>query len=150
MQNQNKNIHPNLIKAYKQALYEIYLPNSTSTFQVGIEIPNDLLTFMQRGAHTCAVFISPCNPHSEKLSDQDNQIQIELLHNHLKQNNYAFIGASGIDPKKQWPSEPGFLILDINQNDAMKICLRFRQNAYVWLGKNSEKTALEAQLILCN
>ncbi|UUZ55406.1 DUF3293 domain-containing protein [Massilia sp. H-1] len=51
--------------------------------------------------------------------------------------------APSCDPKREWPSEPSFLVRGLSLEDASALGRQLRQNAIVWCGAD-----LVPQLIL--
>ena len=95
--------------------------------------------------------ITPCNPASVALCQQENAALLENFHHWLRHKSYRWLPSLNHDPDGHWPDEPGALIFDIERNDAEALGRQFGQNAIVhalrghapqlvWLRKNKNAT----------
>ncbi|UUZ49901.1 DUF3293 domain-containing protein [Massilia sp. B-10] len=61
----------------------------------------------------------------------------------LRQRGLQWQTGAYCDPKREWPSEPSFLVRGLSLEDASALGRQLRQNAIVWCGAD-----LVPQLIL--
>ncbi len=80
-----------------------------------------------------AAFITAWNPHSERLSDEENETRQARLLAEIEamRLNYLVGFGEGVD----W-REYSYLILGIERAAADDLAVRFEQNAYLWLADN--------------
>lgn len=94
------------------------------------------------GTGGCA-FITACNPLGEADDDAANVRRQQAFADLLRQRGLEWQTGAGCDPKREWPSEPSFLVRGLSLEDASALGRQLRQNAIVWCGAD-----LVPQLIL--
>lgn len=119
-----------LIQAYLETDYRI-LNSNPFTLKVGVACP-ELAVLNTEYRVTSSAFITAYNPISQRLSDADNARQQAKLAQTLRQSGYVFLDGIGQHPSNDWPGEPGFLVLGIDLETAMKLGDQFEQNAIIW------------------
>lgn len=123
-----------LIDAYKVTHFEVL---SDPKFILKIdEYCEGLSNLFQNTGYETACFITAYNPASVELTSDQNQLTQSQLHSDLTQIKTVILDGIGNDPKGLWEGEPSFLVLGISINDAKKLGIKYKQNAFVWCGEN--------------
>ena len=76
-------------------------------------------------------FVTASNPRSRRLPDRDNARRNAELKQSLRQAGWQILGGLGMPPDNQWQPEVSMLVLGIDREAAMKLALRWEQNAFV-------------------
>jgi hypothetical protein len=127
-------IQPDLIQAYIETEFHVL---AASPFVLGIgRVSSELLLTHQMHRVECSTFLTACNPFSQALTDEANELRQKTLEAELATHSLEFLGGIGQHPSNQWPGEPSFLILGLTLEAAKKLCHRFEQNAFVWSGSD--------------
>jgi len=122
-------------KAYHNAVYKVFaLPDFT--FRIGKKCKNLSLLYATSG-QDCAAFITAANPEGEPHDDEFNAEQNRLLRTTLESMGYELLPGVGVDPRGKWKAEESFLALGISQENALKLCAVWEQNAVVWIGPDA-------------
>ena len=116
-----------LIEAYKNTRYKISKLNLEIRIGEHFEHLDELL--LEHNAKSWA-FITPYNPESQILSDQENEARFELLKEEVK--DYTVFEGEGVGADVSWPAEKSLLILGIDRSEAERIGKHFKQNAIVF------------------
>jgi hypothetical protein len=91
-----------------------------------------------------AIFITAYNPHSQLLSDADNQNRNTELEQWIIVNGHLVIKGQGEDPTENWPPEASFLIPQLGMEEGKALGRYWEQNAVVFL-----RVEDVAQLVWC-
>jgi hypothetical protein len=81
--------------------------------------------------------ITPCNPRSIALCEQENAARLENFHHLLHESGHEWAECIAHDPDGKWPDERGALIFGISQESACNLGRRFDQNAILF-GRRGE------------
>ena len=126
-------IHPDLAKAYREALYFVHGEDGDIQLRVD-QTSLELASLMKDRSAKSAAFLTAFNPHSILGVAEVNLSN----HNALIADVYALglrsISGDGGDPLRLWPSEPSILVLGISHQNAELLAGRYGQNAYLWIG----------------
>jgi hypothetical protein len=119
---------PDLVQAYAET--EFRLAANKITVIVGRHNPQ-LNQLLQQYNANCAAIITAYNPYSIPHTLEQN-INLNLS---LAQDIAAYhtIQCTGIHPSNNWTPESGYMILDITQQDADTLAIKYQQNAYIWI-----------------
>ena len=121
-----------IVEAYRVAIYEVDGPSGIVQFR--IDEPNAAMDRLLASAGMgTGAFITAYNPASVALCEAENRAAHENLQGELERRAVAYFAARGLDPTRQWPAEPGFLVLGLAREDAVALGRRFDQNGIVWL-----------------
>lgn len=135
IQNIDRTIPPELLGAYRAAIYVIYWDVSDIVLKID-ELNPDLAALMKSYGVTSAALITAFNPHSFLSTAEENVRN----HNALIADIHAFaltsLAAEGSDPSHVWSSEPSILILGISLEDAEHLADRYQQNAFLWIPRD--------------
>ena len=123
-------MNPELFEAYKKTTFRVYLPLGVIDIRIGCgnALLNQLL--LKNNAQSWA-FITACNPHSVRQNADVNTFLNTQLENYLSEKQYLFFKGIGVGDDASWEPEESFLVLNIRNEDAMKIGRQFKQNAIV-------------------
>jgi Protein of unknown function (DUF3293) len=111
-----------LSPAYEQAIYKT--PRVSFTLS---EEKTDVILFDGRSYGV----ITAHNPHSEPLSQEENDRRHEALRKQLQEQAFSFDPSTGESPDGSWREE-GFVIFDLELDTALKIGLEFGQHAILY------------------
>ena len=95
------------------------------------EQSDDLRVLLGSMGVESAAFITAWNPHSEKLSDDENDDRQAVLLADIEKMRLNYL--VGYGQGKAW-QEYSYLVLGIDKGQASAMATRFEQNAYVWIG----------------
>jgi Protein of unknown function (DUF3293) len=124
-----------LKKAYKSTSYCVEAPGEVIRIRVGLHNPQ-FDHFLAQFVASQWAFVTAFNPRSRKLSEQENQERHETLAILLAEKGYSFFPCNGVDDDNEWPTERGYVILEVGQAEAENIAHRFEQNAILF-GKSN-------------
>ncbi len=124
-------IPPDLIMAYRAAVYDIDADGEMLSFQV--DRPNrDLDAFMHRRGAATGVFITAYNPRSETQPEEANAAAHGALIAAVRRAGKSYVTARGRDAKDDGPTEAGLFVLDLARDDALNLARRFDQYGIVY------------------
>jgi hypothetical protein len=127
-----KTVHPNLVRAYREAIYIVNEGDDAIALKVG-EVSPALATLMKlHKAHTAAI-LTAYNPYSEIQPSADNERMQAALVAELKATATVCFNAIGSDPEGEWEPEASTLALGISLVEAERLADRFGQNAFIWI-----------------
>jgi hypothetical protein len=127
-----KTVHPNLVRAYREAIYIVNEGDDAIALKVG-EVSPALATLMHVHKATTAAIITAYNPYSEIQPTAENERMQAALVAALKLTATACFDAFGSDPEGEWESEASTLALGINLVEAERLADQFGQNAFIWI-----------------
>lgn len=136
-----KGIHPSLVRAYRRARYEVFLPDSTISVGIG-QASRDIGDLMQQAGTDTAALLTACNPKSRVVSDEENRQATAALQSAIASGGWQGIATRASAPDGQGPAEAGLLVLGILQHQAESLADRFEQNAFVWFGNRDAFASL--------
>lgn len=122
---------PDLRAAYAQTEYWIG-GDAPHCITIGIDHPA-LQTMLREQGVISAAIITSDNPRSTIQSDTDNQTTRECLKKVLKAAGYCLLPSRHHDPREEWPTEYGFFVIGIQQEEALAVAKQFNQSAIVYL-----------------
>lgn len=128
-------ISPELISAYRTAIYVIYRDGEDIALKID-EINPDLAELMKRHGITSAALITAFNPHSILSTAGDNVHSHNALIAEIHSLGLMSLAAEGSDPSHVWSSESSILILGISLTDAESLADRYEQNAFLWISSD--------------
>src|SRR3954463_531688 len=112
-----------LEEAYKSTSYCVEARGEIIRLRVGLHNPQFDHFLGLSGASQWA-FVTAFNPRSTKLTEHENQQRHESLAKLLKEKGYNFVPCNGVDDDNEWPTERGYVILEINRAEAEQIAKR--------------------------
>lgn len=135
IQNIDRTIPPELLSAYRAAIYVIYRDGGDIVLKID-ELNPDLAALMKSHGVTSAALITAFNPHSVLSTAEDNVRSHNALIADIHALGLKSLNAEGSDPSHVWSSEPSILILGISLADAESLVDRYKQNAFVWIPRD--------------
>ena len=138
----HRSISPNLIKAYRQAIYVVHLGDREIALQVN-QASLPLAKLMEEWEVTTAAFLTAFNPYSQVLDPAENEArQKQMWVDALSMCPKIFPGI-GRDKNDQWPHELSMLALGIGLQDAQALADQYEQNAYLWISNEQGFVSLK-------
>ena len=128
-------ISPELLGAYRAAIYVIYGGGESIVLKID-ELNPDLAALMKSHGVTSAALITAFNPHSVLSTTEENVRNHNALIADIHALGLKSLAAEGSDPSHVWSSEPSILILGISLVDAESLADRYQQNAFVWIPRD--------------
>ena len=128
----NSQLSAELQRAYRAALYRVYLEDGEAqTLRAG-QRSDWLAQHLQQRAASGACYLTACNPWGQVLSDAENTERMNALRQQLQQQGLNYNEGCGEDPKGQWPGESSVLIWNMDAATALQWGLQWEQNAVLW------------------
>ena len=127
-----KTVHPNLVRAYREAIYIANEGDDAIALKVG-EVSPALAALMHIHKATTAAIITAYNPYSEIQPSAENERMQAALVAELKATATVCFDAIGSDPEGEWDPEPSTLALGISLMEAQRLADQFGQNAFIWI-----------------
>lgn len=131
-----------LVQAYLQARYEVWLPapdqsrGCACVLQVDVAQPQLLQAMrMLKVHHAC--LLTACNPLGKLLPPQDNAQRMQALRQTLQSAGWTWATALGGDPFGQWPGEDSLLVWHMDRIQARHWGLQWAQNAVLVVGDDA-------------
>lgn len=123
-----------LLQQYKDAIYVIEDQGHKIVLEhAGKHAESDLL--LERYRATLAAFITPENPFSIVLSNEQNALRHEQFKEILKERNLHFLTGYGTDVEGKWGKEISYLIMIKDKATSDELSKVFGQNAYLVVSK---------------
>ena len=120
-----------LIDTYRTAIYRVDAPQGVITFYIDRLSPELAALHRDKGVKSSA-FITAYHPYSVPVTENENEKAQQALLAELRTRGYQWLEGAGEDAKEEWPAEPSVLVLGISQEEATRLAVQFRQNAYVF------------------
>jgi hypothetical protein len=127
-----KTVHPNLVRAYREAIYIVNEGDDAIALKVGEASPA-LAALMHIHKATTAAIITAYNPYSEIQPSAENEQMQAALVAELKARATICFDAIGSDPDGNWEPEASTLALGISLVEAQRLADQFGQNAFIWI-----------------
>jgi hypothetical protein len=127
-----KTVPPNLVRAYREAIYIVNEGDDAIALKVGEASPA-LAALMHVHKATTAAIITAYNPYSEIKPSAENERRQAALVAELKATATVCFDAIGSDPEGEWEPEASTLALGISLVEAERLADQFGQNAFIWI-----------------
>jgi len=116
--------------AYRQAEYRVELLQGELVLRVDRhDTDGDRRLRQEVGVESHWAILTPCNPDSQRLPDQENAERLAQLAEIVEGLGLRCVSSVNRDPSGQWPDEPGILLCDPPPGFAEELGRHFRQNA---------------------
>lgn len=132
MSNHVRTISPELVNAYREAIYLIFEDGQKISIKADQSNPDLAKMLRERGIFSAA-FLTAFNPYSSIASKKMNELNQNSLITDLEYLGCDWIAGEGQDIANIWPSEPSILALDISLQSAELLADRYEQNAFLWI-----------------
>jgi hypothetical protein len=121
-------IDESLINAYRLAKYIVIYEDEEYRLQVGSS--SEFVDHMLHHQNIkTAYFITPENPFSCTVSEQENSLRLKRFRKELDKLQYFFLLGYGTDEAEKWPKESSYLIFTDDESAMHNLAARFGQNA---------------------
>jgi hypothetical protein len=125
-----------LLAAYRRTEYRV--DDAGHVFVLRIDVPSDEL----RRCHeifgvSCSAFLTAWNPRSTPGSREQNEGAMSRLEQALAARGCRWLRGEGVDPGGEWPGEPSYLALGVDEPAGVALARRFDQHAIVWSGADA-------------
>jgi hypothetical protein len=127
-----KTVHPNLVRAYREAIYTVNAGDDAITLKVG-EVSPALAALMHLHKAQTAAMITAYSPNDEIQPKAENERLQAVLAAELKAVATACVKAVNSDPVGKHASESSTLALGISLVEAERLADQFGQNAFIWI-----------------
>ena len=127
-----KTVHPNLVRAYREAIYIVNEGDDAIALKVG-EVSPALAALMHDHKATTAAILTAYNPYSEIQPSAENERMQVALVAELKAAATICFDAIGSDSDGNWEPEASALALGISLMEAERLADQFGQNAFIWI-----------------
>lgn len=114
-------LSPELIQAYAQTRYRVLgvLPSVASSGAFAVQVGQASFELHRLAQHYelgTASYITAWNPYSRQPlpSRAENRAANQRLCHDLQALSLPYFFAMGLDPKREWLGEPGFLVLGLS------------------------------------
>lgn len=120
-----------LINAYHVAHYRV--TGAGEPFVLLVRKKSTRLAALLKLHHQeSAMFLTACNPFSQKEKPTLNVRAQKALENEIRKNGWTYFEGFGEDPSGKWKVEPSFLVLGVSLEEAKELAEKHRQNAVIW------------------
>ena len=137
-----RSISPNLIKAYREAIYVVHLGDREITLQVG-KASAELAELMKDWEATTAAFLTAFNPYSQVVDPAENETRQKRMWSDAQPMCPKIFPGIGRDKNDQWPHELSMLALGIYLQDAQALADQYEQNAFLWISNEQGFVSLK-------
>jgi Protein of unknown function (DUF3293) len=139
---ETRTISPNLIKAYREAVYVVDIGEQEIALQVN-QRSSRLANLMKDWEVTTAAFLTAFNPYSQVMDPAENEARQKRMWADAKPMCPKIFPGIGRDIKDQWPHELSMLTLGISLQDAQALADRYEQNAFLWISNEQGFVSLK-------
>ena len=136
-------LSPELRKAFEETQYHV-LHQAPFLLQVG-QAQAALSALYQQHQTDCSCFITAFNPMGELLEKDENIERHAQLGRALGAAGLAALPAVAQHPANGWPAEPGFLVIGMGQDDAVRWAGDWEQLAVLWCGADTVAQIVESK-----
>lgn len=119
-------------KAFEQTEYRIDTGRRRHVLRVGQPYPPAFRQWLAARCRTrCAWILTACNPAAQRVDASVNDVRHAALATCLNAGAHRYAAAVNVSVEDDWPREPGFLLLDMDEGLACSLARRFGQLALV-------------------
>jgi hypothetical protein len=135
-----------LISAYQSAKYIVFINEKPERIKVGqTNIVIDKL--LRRLSAQSAYFMTPENPFSISLCEEENMLRHRRFIEELKTGNYEYYEGYGTDEKETWPKEKSYFIICDDESKIHKLAASYGQNGFLKVSLRSPAILLVLESI---
>lgn len=122
----------NLAEAFRQTLYQVYLPDACASVQVG-QVQWALRKWLEREGFQSYDWsiITAWNPGADPVAEATNRQRQGELEARLTADGWRWLPTIAVDISGQWPEEPGAWIPGMDATTAGKLGAEYGQLAVV-------------------
>lgn len=118
-----------LESAFRATTYRVNTPDGTFALRIGIPNP-EFDDFLSRMEVSDWAVITACNPGGAR-HDHVNAQRQDRLRNRLRALGWSNYPTNALADDGQWPAEPGFLLMQVRENEVSPLAAEFDQLALV-------------------
>lgn len=123
-------ISEELWRAYEATSYEAETSAGRVRLRIGSRSPDIDRLLTEKDLSSWA-FVTAFNPCSKPLTDPENEERHQRLLHDLSDNDGPVYAGAGIPDHPDWNAETSVLILGIEREAAVRLAVRYGQNAIV-------------------
>jgi hypothetical protein len=116
--------------AFRATCYRVDTTDGVFDLRIGRPEPA-FDDFLRRQGVSCWAVLTACNPGGIR-DDDGNRLRLMHLQERLQTLGWSFSFASNLADDKLWPAEPGFLLLQVSEQEVRSLASEFFQLAYVY------------------
>jgi len=116
--------------AFRATTYRVAPDDAVFDLRIGLAHPA-FDAFLRRQNVSCWAVLTACNPGASRDDEDANAQRHQCLHERLLEFGWLFAPASNIAADGVWPAEPGFLLLQVGEQEVRKLAAEFSQLAFV-------------------
>lgn len=131
-----------LLEAYKRTKFIVDQPNGGIIIRHG-ECNPDIERLLSEHAVRSGMFITAHNPHSQRLSDDENRDRHLSLIADIEERGFPYFTGRGIGTD-DWPAEESLFVLGMSRDLASMLARKHGQLAIVWVD-----VGRVAEIVLC-
>ena len=124
-------ISEELWQAYRATSYEAETPAGRVRLRIGAKSPDVDRLLAENGLSSWA-FVTAFNPFSKALTDTENEERHQRLLHELTDHGRPVYEGSGVPDHPDWNAETSVMILGIEREAAVRLAVRYGQNAIVF------------------
>jgi len=137
-----KTLSPELLEAYKRTKFIVDQPDGGVIIRHG-ERNHDIDKVLLQHAVRSGAFITAQNPHSQRLSDDENYNRHLALIADIEKQGLPYFTGRGVGAE-EWPAEESLFVLGVSRGLASRLGRKLGQFAIVWV-----ETSRAAEVVLC-
>lgn len=115
--------------AFRATSYRVDTADGVFDLRVGLPDPA-FDDFLRGQGFSCWAVITACNPGGIR-DDDGNRLRRQRLQERLQSLGWAFSSACNLADDRMWPEEPGFLLMQVSEQEASYLAAEFLQLACV-------------------
>lgn len=116
--------------AFRATCYRVETPGGL--FDLRIDRANPAFSaWLERSEVACWFILTACNPGGKALSAESNEARQAMLREKIRLAGFSFHPACNLPDTADWPAEPAFLLLGVNESAVRELASRFGQLAFV-------------------
>ncbi|MBK7423862.1 MAG: DUF3293 domain-containing protein [Propionivibrio sp.] len=115
--------------AFRATIYRV--DTAEGIFDLRIGRPDPAFDdFLRRQGVSCWAVLTACNPGGVR-DDDGNRLRRMRLQQRLQTLGWSFCSACNLADDRMWPEEPGFLLLQVSEQEVRSLASEFCQLACV-------------------
>jgi hypothetical protein len=120
-----------LQSAYLNTDYKVLLDMGEHLMLRPGEISDAADSLLDRWDVRCGAFLTPENPGSELLSDEENYERCVAFERVLVSLQYRWLHGTGVSRDGSWPGENSYFIPGMEEHEALRLACAFGQHAII-------------------
>jgi hypothetical protein len=133
---------PELLEAYRRTKFIVDQPDGETIIRHG-ERNADVDKILSEHAVRSGTFITAHNPHSQRLSQSENDNRHRALKADIEKQGFPYLTGRGVGAD-DWPTEESLFVLGVRRDLASMLGRKYGQLAIVWV-----EMGRDAEVVLC-